>query len=314
MKITLDVTDLVSTGKLTEEEAERLRGLAARDTTSLGINILVGFGVAAVAAGAGAVLPLASTALVLGAVIFGFGVGLGALGAKPWGLLGQICLVLGALGFCGGLAVLNEGSLQVTLLIALLLAAGAVIARSGLLISASVLMVGASLGSSTDYHHAMYTLSVEKPALTIAVFAAIALVGHLVSLRVTPAYARLAVIGARTAVLMINFGFWVGSLWGDELTKSAQDFDPYMNAPTVPSLVFSIGWAVALLAAGVWAIKTNRRWMVNVVAVFAAIHLYSQWFERLGASPGTVLGAGMLLLAFAFGFWRFNRRISSASA
>ena len=54
MKITLDISKLVEEGKLTAAEAERLKSLAAQDTGSLGINILVGFGVVAVAAGLGA--------------------------------------------------------------------------------------------------------------------------------------------------------------------------------------------------------------------------------------------------------------------
>jgi len=320
MKVTLDLTDLVQSGKLTAAEAERLRGLAARDTVSLGINILVGFGVVAVAAGAGALLPSPFTALALGVVMFGLGLGLIMSGAKAWELLAQICLVLGALGFCGGLAMLDDGSLRVMLLIALLLAVAAVVARSGLLIAASVLVVGGCLGSSTDYRHAMYSLSVEEPTLTIVVFAAIALVGYLISLRVTAAYERLGLIAARTAVLMINFGFWVGSLWGDRLlrVRALLQGDPSIlhdytaRSEYVSPLVFSIGWAVALVGAGAWAVKTNRRWMVNVVAVFAAIHFYTQWFEKLGASPGTVLGAGVLLLAFALGLWSFNRRAAPA--
>ena len=44
MKITLDLTDLVSRGELTKDEADKLSKLAARDTGSLGANILLGFG------------------------------------------------------------------------------------------------------------------------------------------------------------------------------------------------------------------------------------------------------------------------------
>ena len=57
MKITLDISKLVEEGKLTPAEAERLKTLASHDTGSLGINILLGFGVVAVAAGAGALVP-----------------------------------------------------------------------------------------------------------------------------------------------------------------------------------------------------------------------------------------------------------------
>ena len=52
MKITLDLSKLVEEGKLSASDAERLKLLARHDTGSLGINILIGFGVIAVAAGA----------------------------------------------------------------------------------------------------------------------------------------------------------------------------------------------------------------------------------------------------------------------
>ncbi|NWG24970.1 MAG: hypothetical protein HXY30_11270 [Pseudorhodoplanes sp.] len=36
--------------------------------------------------------------------------------------------------------------------------------------------------------------------------------------RITPAEAdRLQALAARTAILLINCGFWIGSLWGDSL-------------------------------------------------------------------------------------------------
>ena len=59
--------------------------------------------------------------------------------------------------------------------------------------------------------------------------------------------------------------------------------------PSISNVVFVVGWALALIAVGVWAAMVNNRWVINTVALFAGIHLYTQWFERLGATPGTVL-------------------------
>src|SRR4051812_28569273 len=111
MKITLDISKLVEEGKLTPAEAERLKLLAAQDTGSFGINVLIAFGVVAVAAGAGALVPTPLTALVLGAAMFaaGFAVVLNKL--QQWALLGQILLVIGALLFCGAVIAFGEGSL-----------------------------------------------------------------------------------------------------------------------------------------------------------------------------------------------------------
>jgi hypothetical protein len=70
MKITLDISKLVEEGKLTSEEAEKLMKLAAHDTISLGINILVGFAVVAIAAGAVALAPAPLTAISFGLTLF----------------------------------------------------------------------------------------------------------------------------------------------------------------------------------------------------------------------------------------------------
>jgi hypothetical protein len=68
---------------------------------------------------------------------------------------------------------------------------------------------------------------------------------------------------------------------------------------------------VALAVTGAWAVKANRRWVVNVVAVFGAIHFYTQWFERLGATPMSVLVGGLLVLAFAIAAWKLNQRFTA---
>jgi hypothetical protein len=94
----------------------------------------------------------------------------------------------------------------------------------------------------------------------------------------------------------VNFGFWVGSLWGER----------EKGAIVIPDTVFAIAWAIALIATGIWGWKQNSRWMVNIVATFGGIHFYTQWFEHLGASPGTVLIAGLLALGFAVGLRIIN--------
>jgi hypothetical protein len=47
--------------------------------------------------------------------------------------------------------------------------------------------------------------------------------------------------------------------------------------------------------------------VVNVAAVFGAIHFYR-------ASPPSFLLGGLLLLAFALGFCKFNRRSEAVTA
>jgi hypothetical protein len=313
MKITLDISKLVDEGKLTPAEAERLKALASHDTGSLGINILVGFGVVAVAAGLGALVPNVVTALVVGGAIFALGLALTLSRSQQWWLLAQMCTVLGALIFCGAILTYAEGALGALLIVTALLAVAGVIARSGLLIAASVLAAGACLGAKAGYWHATYALAIYEPLLTIVLFSALALATYVLSQRLSADYERLALMAARTSVLMVNFGFWIGSLWGDRLLLLRDLTRADRPSVVIPDWLFSVGWAVALVAVGVWGVQVNRRWVVNVAAVFGAIHFYTQWFERLGATPVSVLAGGVLMLGIALTLWTFNRRAAAAA-
>lgn len=320
MKITLDLSKLVEEGKLTAAEAERLKALAGHDTGSLGINILIGFGVVAVAAGVGALVPTAMTALLIGAVLFAAGLGLILSGARAWDLLAQICLVIGALTLAGAVLYLDNGSLRSALAVTLGLAVSAVIARSSLLAALAVLALAACFGARTGYLHAMYSLTIQEPTVTVVVFSGLALIAYLISQRVQADYERISIAAARTAVFLVNFGFWIGSLWGDSLRlpRAILYNDPTIRTDytaksmIIPPYLFSIGWALALVAVGVWGVKANRRWVVNIAAVFGAIHFYTQWFEKLGANALSVLLGGLLMLGIAIALWTFNKRTAKS--
>jgi len=316
MKITLDISKLVEEGKLTREEADKLTALAAHDTGSLGINILIGFGVIAIAAGAVALVPTPLTAVGLGLALFAAGCAIVLNRVQQWILLGQICLVIGALMFGGGVIAYGAGSLASMLIVTGAFALAAIAARSSLLMALAVLAASACLGARTGYSDALYSLAIFEPTLTIVLFSALALIAYQASQRLPADYERLAITAARTSLLLINFGFWIGSLWGDPLmllhSMNAKDASLDMTKTVIPASVFSILWAVVLLGAGIWAVQVNRRWLVNLVALFAGIHFYTQWFERLGATPLSVLLGGVVMLASAFALWTFNRRVPDA--
>ena len=314
MKITLDISKLVEEGKLTREEADKLTALAAHDTGSLGINILIGFGVVATAAGAVALVPTPLTAVSLGLALFAAGCAIVLNRVQQWILLGQICLVIGALMFGGGVIAYGAGSLASMLIVTAAFALAAIAARSSLLMALAVLAASACLGARTGYSHALYSLAIFEPTLTVVLFSALALIAYQASQRLPADYERLAITAARTSLLLINFGFWIGSLWGDPLMllRSMNAKDASLDKTVIPATVFSILWAVVLLGAGIWAVQVNRRWLVNLVALFAGIHFYTQWFERLGATPLSVLLGGVVMLASAFALWMFNRRVVDA--
>ncbi len=325
MKITLDLSKLVEEGKLTAAEAERLKMLARHDTGSLGINILIGFGVVAVATGAVTFLlsmfdfkPL--PVAIFGAAVLLLGIALTWARDASTELIAQILTVIGALSFAGALVVYDGGSLRATAAFTLVFAATAVIARSSLMMGLAVLALAACLGARTDYMHAMYSLSVQEPAVTIVLFSGLAMVAYLVSQRVKADYERLAITAARTSVFLVNLGFWIGSLWGDRLIllrRIGPDAPPssanWRQAVVIPEHAFTIVWAVALLAIGVWGAKENRRWVVNIAAVFGGIHFYTQWFSILGADALSVLGGGVLILVIAMALYKYNKAAAATA-
>jgi iron complex transport system permease protein len=317
MKITLDITKLVEAGELTREEADKLTALAARDTGSLGVNILIGFGVVAIAAGLMALAPTPMTSISLGLAILAAGCVIALNRVQQWSLLGQICSVIGALMFGGGVIAHGDGSLTSMLIVTAAFALAAVVVRSGLLMALAVLAASACLGARTGYSHAVYSLAIFEPTLTVVLFSALALIAHLASRRLPADYERLAITAARTSLLLVNFGFWIGSLWGDPLMllhamTAADASSVLMTKPVIPAVAFSVLWAVVLLGAGIWAIQVNRRWLVNLVAVFAGIHFYTQWFEHLGATPLSVLLGGLVMLAVAVALWKFRQGSAGA--
>ena len=297
MKVTLDLDQLLADRKITRAEYEKLGSLAAKSTGSLAFNILIGFGVIAVSGAALALVPTPLTAVVIGLCALVFGLLILRSGSEQWRVLANICVLVGALMTGGGIVVAAKGSLVSILSVAALFAVASLFAKSSLLAVLATLMLSASLGARTGYFHASYFLVIREPTLTITIFSLLAIGAYQLSKKLSPDYERIALASARTSVFLVNFGFWVGSLWGEHSDT---------RAIVISSTVFAVLWAAALLATAIWSWKQNRRWVLNTVATFGGIHFYTQWFENLGATPGTVLIAGLLALGFAAGLRSMN--------
>lgn len=303
MKITLDVTDLVTRGELTKEEAERLTRLAARDTGSLGSNILLGFGTVAVALGGGFLFPTPESVITIGTILFVLGLALILNKQAKWALFAQICVTIGALGIVGGIMYITSGNIYVNFAMAAGLTLAAFVAASGLLGALAVLQFSVALGAGTAYFGGGYFTWVEHPTITIVALAVVSIGLTYIATLIPVAYERVALIMARTGVLMINLAFLVGSLFGDGTWS--QRIEP---------AIFSIVWALLLIGVGLWGVWSNRRWVVNAAAVFGAIHFYTQWFEYLGPNPLSILAAGILLIGFGFALRWINTRFNKAPA
>ena len=266
MKVTIDLDKLLEEGKISQAEHDKFTQFSARGTAALAFNILVGFGVIAVSGATLALLPAPITAIALGLAICAAGIALVYAQYEQWMVLASICVVVGALLFGGGVIKAGEGSIGSFLLVTAALASAGVLTRSWLLVVLAVLALASSLGARTGYLHATYFLGIQEPTLTIVLFSIFSIGAYQLSKRLATDYQGIAIAASRTGVFLVNFGFWIGSLWGDRMQR---------GEVAIADWVFAGLWAIALIAAGAWAWQRRRRWFVNLVAVFGGIHFYT---------------------------------------
>lgn len=317
-RITLDLEKLVAEGRLDPSEAARLQALALPDQrTGILVNVLLIFGAISVAGGTIALVPNALTGLFM-AVLALAGAEFLRRSARGNSLktLATALTLMGTLGVAGWIGWefrdTGDGTLP-TVLIALVMTASAIWFRSALLGAFAVLSLGAVLGSGTGYWHASYALFVEEPTITIIVFGLLAAGLYRARSLAGEVWQTLLTVSARTAFFMMNFGFWVGSLWGDRIGEHwfaprdwSERSDWRDTALTIPDPVFTLGWAAALIA----LIVTGRRnsFLSVTSIVFLTIHGYTQYFEYLGANPETLVIGGLVLVGLAVAGARFLMR------
>jgi hypothetical protein len=306
MRVVLDLDKLLAQGRITPAQYEEIKALAEAKAGNLAINILLGFGVWAIALGALALLNSAIASIQIGLILTSLGIYLKIRYPRPWGAFAQMLLLVGTLMSAGGIIVFTKGSVGGFLLITALLLVGTVLAKSGLLSALSALSLSATIGAMTAYDHASYYLIIQQPSLTIALFAILGWLSYQLSKRVSENYKGLGIIFARTCLFLVNFGFWIGSLWGDSLGQP-RDVWGFGKDAIISDETFVIAWALALLGGVIWGIRQHRMWVVNTLTVFGAIHFYTQYFERLGAHPLTLMLGGIIALIIVLGLFRYNR-------
>jgi hypothetical protein len=323
MRVTLDLSQLVADGKLSTGEALHLATLGETDDKPTApeavlskmpvaakgrvfANVAMIFGALAVAVG----VELLHPSVVVGGALAIMALLAGALlrqrSDEAWLLLAHALAIGGALGACLAFE-LQFPTLQSGLLfVGLFLGATAFYFRSGVIAAFAPLALGSWLGSGAGYWHASYSIAITQPFVTIVVFSAFS-AGLFGLLYRFDQYVLVITVMARVSFFLANFGFWVGSLWGDNF--GAGTFATALqksSAPAIPAVAFSAGWAAALLIALVVGLRTQRRFISNSAIVFLAIHFYTQIFETFGAKPVVVICCGLLLVAFAFCLVRFN--------
>ena len=295
MRIVLNIKELLEEGKINQGEYDNLYSLSKNQTGSLALNLLVGFGIIMVCLGVITLTQSASTGLIMGLLTFLIGLFVKFRGNKEWSVLSSCCSISGILIFLGGMNMwLFEAYESDTdflllanysqILTTVILIASSVFLMSNILAALSTLSIAYLTGAGTSYFTGSYTLSVSSPVITIVIFSALAFFLYYLSRSILSRYENILITGSRTSILVANFGFWVGSLWGggEELEVS-------------PELI-SIAWALALVGFAVWGWRANRRWVVTVSSIFGAIHFYTQWFTILEMEPASVVIGGVIAI------------------
>jgi hypothetical protein len=320
-RITLDLDALVADGRLTRAEAERLSGMAmAGRALSTVVQVLYVLGALGLAGGVMALKPDPLTGMVLAGLALGFALFTQAIKREDLALLGAALGIAGTIGLAGSVAMQFREILApvaVNAIMTAIVLAAAIALRSRFLAALVPLGLASLLGSSSEYWHASYAIIVTEATITVVAFAAIAGLLLLASLRLPQVWSAMATVAARVSLLLMNFGFWVGSLWGDHIGdhfasrgdawgsdwEAAEAFR--QTAIFIPDWVFVAGWAAVCVAAIVFLHR--YRFTVNASITFLAINAYTQFFEWFGGSAFIMLTGGVTLLAFAFGLYHFDR-------
>ena len=307
MKIILNIKELLEEGKINQAEYDKLLSLSKNQTGSLALNLLVGFGIIMVCVGVITLTQSASATLIMGLLTFLIGLFIQFKGTREWSVLSSCCSISGVLIFTAGINLWvlwayesdffslasSLDFIYAQILTTVILIVASAFLMSNILTTLSILSTAQIIGAGTSYFTGSYTIWVSSPVVTIVLFSALAFLLYYLSRSISSRYENILITGSRTSVLVANFGFWVGSIWGGvDLEVS----------PTLISLV----WALALIGFAVWGWRANRRWVVIVSSIFGAIHFYTQWFATLEMEPASVVIGGVIAIGIGIGIKRLD--------
>ena len=310
MKIILNIKELLEEGKINQSEYDKLLSLSKTQTGSVSLNLLIGFGIIMMCVGIIALSELPTTALITGILTFLVGMLIRYKATEEWSLLASCCAISGILVFVAGINLLSfdsnflNGAIWIdpfyaTILTSCILAVSSAFLMSNILSVLSILSIANLTGAGTSFFGASYTIWISSPIITVCIFSFLALLLYFLSRSILLKYEKILIAGSRTSVLMVNVGFWVGSIWGG----GTEDFE-------IAAELMSVSWALAIIGFGVWGWRANRRWVVAVASIFGATHFYTQLFNILDVGPASIVVAGVIAIGIGVGIKRLDSAIS----
>ena len=140
--------------------------------------------------------------------------------------------------------------------------------------------------------------------------------------------ARHAGILSIMAAVVGSLAFLVGTLWGDYVGISFfrdsapvygdyEDYAAYQRARElyesgffhIGEHLYSVIFALVLLAGSWFAASSNRRGLFNAAVTFLGIHAYTQMFESFSDEPMVYALGGLAAIPLAWGLWRLNTKM-----
>lgn len=291
MKVTLDISKLLVEGKITQTDFDKLTLLSSQETTLLAVNIMIAFGILAVMGGVIALSPPLLDGIALGLFAKLAGLWLLYNHQKRWGVLGNALFVIGSLSVANGLIQYYENNLLVFVFIAIFFIITGCIAKSALLMIFSALSMAPLVQTKLFQWQASEFVYTGDPIPKILVYGILSFSACFLSSKLSPKFERLAIIFSRTSFIMMNFGFLVGSYWGDGHSSQS---------------VLAFLWAVVLITTGYWATQKSDWFTLNTVAAFGAVLLYTQWLEVFLAYPFATISAGIIIVIL-IASWQANK-------
>jgi len=335
-KANVDLDQLVADGHLDFQTAQMLsRQSTPPPYSGYLINVLYIIGALAAAAGVVLLKPTATTGLIIAIICLIFGQ---FIQWKNWPHLRILSLALG-IGAAAGLSgwfVLEFGqslsAMAVNGFITTVTFAMSLLFRSRFLSALVPLCIGNLIGSGGAYWHASYGIFVREAAISIVLFTALCAALYWVTKRLSDRagsmkedWSVMPEVAARMSFIIANFGFWVGSLWGDYVGDHLagvahrlpnQDWNQFREARDayretaffIHDNVFTIGWAAFAVAAIALGNRLGNRFIAISGVVFLCINAFTQYFEYFRDEPWALVIGGIALVAIALGLVRWEMR------
>ncbi len=303
MKVVLDLDQLEKEGKISKEERDRFCGIFIKDLGLLVFNLLIGFSVLALSEGLRMLISKPIATLSLGFFLLVLGFLFFRRQQRKLRVFSFLLISIGSILISRGLIQINHANFYPYLLSSFIFFLCAFVFRSSFLAVLGTLALGVFPLDYFDYRLSKIEIS---NTLYLLLSGSLVLVLFHLGGKKGPGHLRRIVLStARTSYFLLNLSFSDATRYGDHLSLAGFSI-------LMPPWVFSILWAVILVFVFFWSLRKGDRWLFYLTTLFGAVFFVLHVYEYMAFSPGSLIGVGVLSLAFSFSLaWLMRKRATS---